>query len=146
MAVVTFFEKPGCANNTRQKQILSAAGHQVSARDLLTEQWTADRLRAFFGATPVADWFNRAAPRVKSGEIVPEHVSADQALALMLAEPLLIRRPLMEVGDRRMAGFDQAQVENWIGLSDGGDLSQDVQSCRMPEKTEGHCGCAAHKP
>jgi len=141
MAIVTFFEKPGCANNTRQKQILSAAGHQVSAHSLLTEPWTAERLRSFFGNRPVAEWFNRAAPKVKSGEIVPEAVSAEQALALMLAEPLLIRRPLMEVGDQRMVGFDQEMVETWIGLSPENDLSQDVQTCRKTQ-TEGQSGCA----
>ncbi len=141
MAIVTFFEKPGCANNTRQKQILSAAGHQVSARSLLTEPWTAERLRSFFGNRPVAEWFNRAAPRVKSGEIVPEEATAEQAITLMLYEPLLIRRPLMEVGDERMAGFDQEMVENWIGLSPENDLSQDVQTCRKVH-TEEQSGCA----
>ena len=144
MAIVTFFEKPGCANNTRQKQILADAGHQVLARNLLSEPWTADRLHQFFGNRPVNEWFNRAAPRVKSGEIVPETASADQALALMLDEPLLIRRPLMEVGDSRMVGFDQKQVENWIGLTPENDLSQDVQTCRK-SASEGQCGCAAPK-
>lgn len=144
MAIVTFFEKPGCSNNTRQKQILSAAGHQVLARDLLSEPWTAERLLRFFGNRPVAEWFNRAAPRIKSGEIVPETASAEQALALMLHEPLLIRRPLMEVGDSRMAGFDQDKVEAWIGLAPENDTSQDVQTCRKSAH-EGQCGCASHK-
>jgi hypothetical protein len=38
----------------------------------------------FFGKRPVADWFNRATPRVKSGEIVPELLDANTALPLML--------------------------------------------------------------
>jgi hypothetical protein len=29
MATVHFYEKPGCINNTRQKKILAAAGHEV---------------------------------------------------------------------------------------------------------------------
>ena len=37
----------------------------------------------------------------------------DAVLAMMVADPLLIRRPL---GDRRQAGFDQAGVDAWIGL------------------------------
>ena len=49
MATVTFYEKPGCINNTRQKKLLAAAGHQVVAKNLLTEVWQAERLRAFFG-------------------------------------------------------------------------------------------------
>ena len=37
MATITFYEKPGCINNTRQKKLLEAAGHQVVAKNLLTE-------------------------------------------------------------------------------------------------------------
>jgi hypothetical protein len=37
MATITFYEKPGCINNTRQKKLIAAAGHQVIAKNLLTE-------------------------------------------------------------------------------------------------------------
>ncbi len=117
MTHIVFYEKPGCGGNAKQKALLQAAGHTLDVRSLLAEPWTADRLLAFFGALPVSDWFNRAAPRVKSGEVQPESLTADQALALMLAEPLLIRRPLMQVGDERMVGFDTAQVDAWVGLA-----------------------------
>jgi nitrogenase-associated protein len=116
MARVLFYEKPGCANNTRQQKWLEAAGHEVHAHSLLTHPWTADELRAYFGARPVAAWFNRAAPRVKAGEVVPEQCTADEALALMLAEPLLIRRPLIEVAGRREVGFDVGEIHAWLGL------------------------------
>lgn len=117
MATVIFFEKPGCANNARQKLWLGNAGHKVDARSLLTEPWTRESLRSFFGNHPVAQWFNRAAPRVKSGEIVPENIDADTALTLMLTEPLLIRRPLMEANGRREVGFDAEVVDAWLGLT-----------------------------
>ena len=117
MAVVRFWEKPGCANNTRQKALLTASGHVVEAHSLLAEPWDAVRLRGFFGDRPVAEWFNRASPRVKSGEVVPEAMDEAGALAAMLADPLLVRRPLMEVGARREVGFDVARVDAWIGLS-----------------------------
>ncbi|MER2605287.1 MAG: ArsC/Spx/MgsR family protein [Siculibacillus sp.] len=117
MAKVTFWEKPGCGGNARQKALLAASGHEVDPRSLLAEPWTADRLLAFFGPLPVEAWFNRASPRVKAGEIVPETMTADTALAAMLADPLLIRRPLMEADGRRMIGFDAAAVEAWIGLA-----------------------------
>jgi nitrogenase-associated protein len=116
MAKVVFYEKPGCANNARQKALLTASGHQLDVRNLLAESWTAPALQRFFGAKPVAAWFNPASPRVKSGEIRPENVSGPDALALMIADPLLIRRPLMQVGDRCESGFDSDTVHNWIGL------------------------------
>jgi nitrogenase-associated protein len=114
--LVNFYEKPGCANNTRQKRLLEAAGCQVLTHDLLSEPWTADRLRAFFGDRPVAQWFNRAAPRVKSGAVRPDDLDATTALALLLAEPLLIRRPLIEVAGWRTVGFDTAKLERQLGV------------------------------
>ena len=72
MATLTFYEKPGCQGNARQKALLRAAGHQLHVRNLLTEPWTPERLRQFFGALPVAQWFNRNAPAVKSGEVNPD--------------------------------------------------------------------------
>ncbi|MBL8438514.1 MAG: hypothetical protein JNM61_09970 [Zoogloeaceae bacterium] len=118
MARISFWEKPGCGGNAKQKALLRAAGHELVVRDLLTEPWTAPRLLEFLAPLPVAQWFNLAAPRVKSGEVVPRALDQAEALALLLAEPLLIRRPLMEREDapRRMVGFDTARVDAWVGL------------------------------
>jgi nitrogenase-associated protein len=126
MAHVIFFEKPGCGGNARQKALLAASGHQVEARSLLAEPWSAAELRLYFGKRPIEQWFNQASPRVKSGEIDPQSLAEQEALVLMLADPLLIRRPLMRVGERREAGFDQALVEAWIGLTPGGRTVTDT--------------------
>ncbi|EIZ79693.1 hypothetical protein WSK_1773 [Novosphingobium sp. Rr 2-17] len=113
---VRFYEKPGCVTNKRQKALLIAAGHAVEARDLLAEPWTAGRLMAFFGALPPHQWFNRAAPAIKSGEVDPDGLDHATAMALLLADPLLIRRPLIEAGDWRCTGFDLAALDQAIGL------------------------------
>jgi len=143
MATVLFYEKPGCANNARQKLWLANAGHRVEARSLLIEPWTRERLLAFFGERPVAHWFNRAAPRVKSGEIVPEKIAADPALTLMIKEPLLIRRPLMEADGRREVGFDPEVVDAWLGLAPRmvEKLSgKGPEGCLHPDAPDDHCG------
>lgn len=116
MAYVRFFEKPGCITNGRQKQMLIEAGHQIEVRNLLGENWTADRLSAFFGDMPVSQWFNRASPRIKSGEVNPAALDAEVAMLLLRDDPLLIRRPLMESGEWRCAGFDAVAVDRAIGL------------------------------
>lgn len=138
MATVYFYEKPGCINNTRQKKLLAEAGHQVVALNLLTEPWQADRLRAFFGESAVRDWFNYSAPAIKQGEIDPDKLTEQQALALMLENPLLIRRPLMQVGDNVMAGFDQQAVDSWIGLK-AAESGQDLENCPRP-LAQASCG------
>jgi nitrogenase-associated protein len=117
MVHIVFYEKPGCGGNAKQRALLEAAGHTLERRSLLDAPWRRESLLAFLQPLPVAQWFNRAAPRVKSGELVPEALDADAALGLLLAEPLLIRRPLMQRPDgARLVGFDTAAVEAFVGL------------------------------
>ena len=129
MADVTFFEKPGCQGNQRQKALLAAAGHTVHARSLKAEAWTAEGLIAFLGRLPVPEWFNRSAPAIKLGQIDPDALDVRQALSLLLENPLLIRRPLMQVGEERMVGFDTAAVDAWIGLRGVEIPAGNIEAC-----------------
>ena len=117
MAHIVFYDKPGCGGNAKQKALLLASNHDLEVRNLLTTPWSAEELRPYFGDKPVDQWFNQASPRIKSGEIDPRGLTERDALALMIEDPLLIRRPLMRVGARREAGFDQAVVDAWICLA-----------------------------
>jgi nitrogenase-associated protein len=151
MATVTFYEKPGCITNTRQKKLLK---YRVSNAVLPTifvnaffggqkslptlRFWQPERLRTFFGKLAVRTWFNNSAPAIKQGEIEPENLAEHEALALMAKNPLLIRRPLMQVGDSVMAGFDQYAVDNWIGLK-ATESCQNSESCPRPPVQTG-CG------
>ncbi len=108
---------------------LKAAGHTVIARNLLETAWTADTLRPFFGNLPVAEWFNRTAPRIRDGGLFPGRLTEEEALAAMIADPLLIRRPLIACGGTRRVGFDYTSLDKWIGLpADRGDTT-DPETC-----------------
>jgi len=143
MARILFFEKPGCGGNARQKLALGAAGHELQVRSLLAEPWTRETLLAWLAPLPVAEWFNRAAPRVKSGDVVPEALDAEAALALLLAEPLLIRRPLMQKLDdgSRRVGFDTAAIDAWIGLTPAATAHDSLEGCAHPAE---RCAAPEH--
>jgi len=142
MAHVTFWGKPGCAGNARQMALLRASGHALDVRDLRAEPWTADRLRPFFGDTPVAVWFNTSAPKVKRGEVQPETLTEADAMALLLAEPLLIRRPLLQCGEMTIAGFDPGLIAARIGLAGGhpsvgeGCPRAEMPACQPPTEVK----------
>lgn len=129
MARILFWEKPGCQGNARQKEILLTSGHELVVRDLLAESWTGESLALFFGNRPVSEWFNPAHPRVKSGEVTPATFGRDEALELMVAEPLFIVRPLMQANEERLAGFNVTEVHNWIGLVLDSVGLRDPQNC-----------------
>lgn len=139
---LVFYEKPGCLSNGRQKEMLRARGHLLEVRDLLSEPWTGPRLRPFFGDRPVPEWFNPSAPRIKNGEVQPDDLDEAQALALMVSDPLLIRRPLIEVRGSanaargrgtpvlRGCGFEPGPFLESLGISL--EPADDLQSCARP--------------
>ncbi|MFN5571287.1 MAG: ArsC/Spx/MgsR family protein, partial [Bradyrhizobium sp.] len=69
-------------------------------------------------------------PRVKSGEIEPERIEAVAAIDLMLEDPLLIRRPLIEADGQCCAGFDREPV---LSLLQRDEDLDDVQGCTRPD-------------
>ena len=121
--LIVFYEKPGCVNNTRQKALLAQAGHEVEARNLLEYPFSAATLRPFFGARPLAEWFNPSAPRLKNGEVQPDRLDETTALQAMLADRLLIRRPLIEAQGRKVVGFDDT-VQRWLAATTSDNLEQ----------------------
>ena len=123
--IIKFYEKPGSTNNTKQKLLLQSCGHEVIACSLLTEAWTAQTLQPFFTDKPVSVWFNRTAPRIKSGEVNPDDFDENSAIEAMLSDPLLIRRPLMEVNNTSICGFDNEIVQSLIQHQD----ARHIQSC-----------------
>lgn len=118
MAKVIFYGKPGCGGNTRQKKVLAASGHEIDDRDVFSTPWTSATLLEFLGDLPVTGWFHPNASRVKSGEISPETLSREQAMALLLGDIRLIRRPLLESGGVKVAGWNPERLSAWIGLAD----------------------------
>jgi hypothetical protein len=77
---------------------------------------------------------------VKSGEIVPENISFEHALRLLLENPLLIRRPLMEIGEERQVGFDIVAVDAWIGLKNVDLPEGNIEACVHGPEGHGSCG------
>ncbi len=135
MADIIYYTKIGCITSTKQVNLLRQSGHQVEVRDLLEHPWQPEELLSYFGDRPVKLWFNPNSPRIKSGEIDPSAYHAAAALEMMQGDHLLIRRPLMISGDRKICGFDPETLHAWIGLSSPEEAiarSGDLQSCSHP--------------
>lgn len=144
MSALVFYEKPGCIGNARQKKLLVGLGHRLEVRDLLRTAWDAHDLAGYFAGMPVREWFNPSAPRVRDGLIDRDALDADAALALLLAEPLLIRRPLIDAPCGRCAGFVPGPVLTALGVS---AAAQDLDGCargtQHPARRESSCDAHA---
>lgn len=118
MSEIVFYEKPGCLGNARQKALLSRLGHRLEVRDLLRTPWSAGALASYLEGLPVHAWLNPSAPAVRDGDIDIDALDPDTALALLVARPLLIRRPLIDSPHGRCAGFLPGPVLAALGVPD----------------------------
>ena len=136
MADIVFYAKPGCLTNQRQQALLRRLGHSVTVRDLLSEPWSPERLYEFLKSRPVSEWFNPAAPAIKLGAVDPAGLDGAAALRLLVADPVLIHRPLLETNRDRYAGFDDPEMLERLGIS--AQHGRDHESCSRPD---GHGVC-----
>lgn len=126
MLILEFYEKPGCAGNERQKAKLTSLGCMLIVKNLLTTNWSKEELSGYFVGKLVRDWFNMSAPSIKDGLINIDALDEDEALELMIREPILIKRPLIKYGRVRISGFDPKEIQTKIGL----DVDQAPPTCQ----------------
>lgn len=126
MAEIIFYEKPGCINGEKQKNILKAAGHVLECRNILTTQWTKEVILPFLSSTRPEEFMNYTAPDIKSGKIDPVTLQFEEALELMANNPILIKRPLLEVDGKKIQGFMNVALKPYLGDWDSGE---DVTTC-----------------
>lgn len=113
---VVFYEKTGCLGNKKQKELLKANGVDFEVKSMLDTKWEKSTLESFFDGLEINQIVNEAAPKVKSGEINLKTISKEQLLEKMIAEPILIKRPLIIVGDKKICGFNITQLNDALNL------------------------------
>ena len=81
------------------KAELSQGGVEFDERDFFAEPFTVDELRDIIGARPVSDFFSWRSPSFRKMGLDRDALSDDRLLELMVEEPRLVRRPLIQTGD-----------------------------------------------
>ena len=69
----------------------------VEYRDFFDDPFTEDELRKLLGEMPPSEMFSWNSPSRRKLGIDRDNTSEDELVALMLQEPRLIRRPLIEI-------------------------------------------------
>ena len=121
MAFIQFFEKPGCINGEKQKRILIEAGNVLECVNILEHPWSRLELDPFFEDKEPSVIMNFTAPAIKKGDIVPANLHYNEAVALMIKNPILIRRPLIRVDGMSIQGFTDTRLSSYLGSWDGMD-------------------------
>jgi len=126
MAEIIFYEKPGCINGEKQKNILKQAGHTLDCRNILEQNWQPDTLLPFIAGKSPVEMMNHTAPAIKNGEIEPSSLSFEDAVTMMCAEPILIKRPLVIVDGIFIQGFTDDRLKPYLG---DWNNREDVTTC-----------------
>ena len=114
---IVFYEKKGCAGKQRQKKVLETHGLSYQTKSLLDAPWTKESLEPFFQGLNKSAMINQFAPKIKNSEINIEDYTKEELIKLMCEEPILIKRPLLQIGNHSMCGFDIEQINRLLDIN-----------------------------
>lgn len=97
------------------KASLSQDGVELNERDFFRDGFTEVELRDLLGDTNPAEVFSWRSPSARKLGLDKETVSADELISLMIEEPRLIRRPLIQVEGRLIVGTDKKAMAEAFG-------------------------------
>ena len=123
----TFYEKTGCSGNAKQKELLKSHNISFSVKSLLDTSWTVETLSGFFKGLEIKDIFNPFAPQIRDKEIDINSLSKDEAITLMIKNPILIKRPLLDINGVKICGFDIEKINELLNTNI--DTNKKLNSC-----------------
>ena len=93
--------------------MLSRRKVAFTARDLFKQPLSAAEIRALAARAPdgVRSLLSTRSTQYKALGLDRKKVSDTELVALMVKEPRLLRRPLVQAGDRLVIGFDRDVLE-----------------------------------
>ena len=123
----TFYEKTGCSGNAKQKELLKSHNISFIVKSLLDTPWTVETLSEFFKGLEIKDIFNPFAPQIRDKEIDINSLSKDEAISLMIKNPILIKRPLLEINGTKICGFDIEKINKLLNVNI--DTNKKLNTC-----------------
>jgi arsenate reductase len=106
----TLYGIRNCDTVKKARAWLEARGVDYAFHDYKTAGIDEARLRGWAAEMGWERLLNRSGTTFrKLPEAEREGIGADKAIALMLAQPSMIKRPVLDLGGRRLVGFREAE-------------------------------------
>ena len=84
----------------------------MEERDFFKDPFSEDEIRGLLKGLSPVDVFSWRSPSFKALGLVADSLNEDDLFRLMLQEPRLIRRPLIQVGDKLFIGASDKGLED----------------------------------
>ena len=108
---LTLYGIKNCDTVKKARAWLEGRGVAYDFHDYKTAGIDEGRLRAWSGELGWERLLNRAGTTFRNlPDPAKQGLDEDRAIALMLAQPSMIKRPVADLGDRRLVGF---RAEEW---------------------------------
>jgi Spx/MgsR family transcriptional regulator len=102
----TMYGIKNCDTVAKARKWLEDRGQAYDFHDYKVAGIDRPRLEAWVGELGWEVLLNRAGTTFrKLDEAARQDLDADKAIGLMLAQPSMIKRPVLDLGDRRLVGF-----------------------------------------
>jgi Spx/MgsR family transcriptional regulator len=112
----TIYGIPNCGMVKKARVWLGSHGIDYAFHDYKKEGVTADRLQMWASETGWEALLNRSGTTFrKLPESAKSGLDLPKALALMVEQPSMIRRPVVEHGGKLLVGFKEAEWEDAFG-------------------------------
>ena len=110
MALITLAGIPNCDTVRKAKKWLTANGVDFDFHDFRKDGLDEKKLKAWVKELGWEILLNkRGTTWRKLPDSKKENVDAKKAIAIMLAEPAIIKRPVLDLGKQRHVGFSEEQ-------------------------------------
>jgi arsenate reductase-like glutaredoxin family protein len=83
----------------------------LEERDFFKEPFSAEEVHNLLQGRPLEDIFSWKSPSFKALGLKPERLTDDDLAQLMLKEPRLMRRPLIQINGQLIVGLDKKALE-----------------------------------
>jgi len=87
-------------------------GITLDERDFFEDRFTENEFRRLIRGQPPTDFFSWKSPSFKKLNLDTNLVDSDDLIRLMIAEPRLIRRPLIKIGGKLILGTNKNEIDN----------------------------------
>jgi arsenate reductase len=113
--LLKFYHKASCGSCKKAKAYLDKRGIDYEPIDIIQTPPSRELLEKAMDPQNAKASLNARSGAFRKRELGGRELTPPEALALMAADPNLIRRPFFVDGDRVYQGFEPAKFESFLG-------------------------------